>query len=139
VVVVIIIRDVKAEETIGMDKRSRAAYKKKLLAKRENLAAAYNRDNTYGRESDSGGTQDLADKAATAYTKEFLYSLSNSERVILQEVERALLRVDNGDFGVCQGCEEKIHKKRLDAVPWARFCLKCQEAFDEGRLQEVEK
>ncbi len=94
-----------------MDKRSRVVYRKKLLAKREGLAAAYNRDNTYGRESDSGGTQDLADKAATSYTKEFLYSLSNAERVVLQEVERALIRVDNGDFGTCEGCEEKIHKK----------------------------
>ena len=120
-----------------MDKRTRASYMKKLLAKRKNLTEAYNRDKNYGRESDSGGTQDLADKAATSYTKEFLYSLSNTERVILQEVEDAILRLGNGEFGTCEECEENIHKKRLDAVPWARFCLNCQMALDKGLLQEA--
>lgn len=120
-----------------MDKRSLASYKKKLLAKRQELTEAYNRDKNYGRESDAGGTQDLADKASTSYTKEFLYSLSNNERIVLQEVEDALERLEGGDFGICQECEEAIHKKRLDAVPWARYCLACQEAFDKGRLQEA--
>ncbi|HXI02527.1 MAG TPA: TraR/DksA family transcriptional regulator [Candidatus Saccharimonadales bacterium] len=122
-----------------MDKRSMGSYKKKLFAKRQELMDAYNRDKNYGRESDAGGTQDLADKASTSYTKEFLYSLSNSERIILQEVENALARIEEGIFGVCEECGENIHKKRLDAVPWARYCLACQEAFDKGRLQEAGK
>ncbi len=120
-----------------MDKRTLTSYKKRLLAKRQELTEAYNRDKNYGRESDSGGTQDLADKASTSYTKEFLYSLSNSERIVLQEVEDALTRIEEGEFGVCEECGEPIHKKRLDAVPWARYCLACQEAFDKGRLQEA--
>lgn len=120
-----------------MDKRSQEQYKKKLIEKRASLSQAYLRDKTYGRESDEGGTQDLADKASTSYTKEFLYSLSNSERVILQQVEDALSRLDGGEFGICEECGESIHKKRLDAVPWARYCLNCQEAADRGRLQEA--
>lgn len=120
-----------------MDKRTLASYKKKLLAKRQALTDAYNRDKNYGRESSSGDTQDLADKASTSYTKEFLYSLSNNERIILNAVESALDRIEEGNFGVCEECEEKINKKRLDAVPWARFCLACQEAFDKGQLQEA--
>lgn len=120
-----------------MDKRSLESYKKKLHEKRRNLTDAYMRDKNYGRESDSGGTQDLADKASTSYTKEFLYSLSNSERSILQEVEDAITRLGEGEFGVCEECEESIHKKRLDAVPWARYCLQCQEAHDKGLLREA--
>lgn len=119
-----------------MDKRSLESYKKKLHEKRRDLTNAYMRDKNYGRESDSGGTQDLADKASTSYTKEFLYSLSNSERSILQEVEDAITRLGEGDFGVCEECAEPIHKKRLDAVPWARYCLNCQEAADKGLLRE---
>ncbi len=119
-----------------MDKRSLESYKKKLHEKRRHLTDAYMRDKNYGRDSDTGGTQDLADKASTSYTKEFLYSLSNSERTILQEVEDAITRLGEGDFGVCEECEETIQKKRLDAVPWARYCLSCQEAHDKGLLGE---
>jgi len=120
-----------------MDKRTLEGYKKKLLDKRRELTQAYIRDKNYGRESDDGGTQDLADKASTSYTKEFLYSLSNTERSVLQQVERALLRIRQGGFGVCEECGEPMQKKRLDAVPWARYCLSCQEAMDRGRQQEA--
>lgn len=120
-----------------MDKKSLEQYKKKLVDKRRDLVRAYLRDKTYGKESDDGGTQDLADKASTSYTKEFLYSLSNSERGVLQQVESAIGRIKEGEFGVCEECGEPIHKKRLDAVPWARYCLPCQEAVDRGRLQEA--
>jgi RNA polymerase-binding transcription factor len=120
-----------------MDKKTTESYKKKLLEKRRELTQAYLRDKNYGKESDDGGTQDLADKASTSYTKEFLYSLSNSERSVLQQVELALSRIAEGEFGTCEECGEPIQKKRLDAVPWARYCLSCQEAVDRGRLQEA--
>lgn len=120
-----------------MDKKTVEMYRKRLLEKRRELTKAYLRDKTYGKESDDGGTQDLADKASTSYTKEFLYSLSNSERTVLTMVEDALRRIDEGEFGTCQECGEVIQKKRLDAVPWARYCLSCQEAIDRGRLQEA--
>lgn len=120
-----------------MDKKTLEVYKKKLAEKRRELTRAYLRDKNYGKESDEGGTQDLADKASTSYTKEFLYSLSNNERSVLQQVEEAIARAGDGEFGVCQECDEPIQKKRLDAVPWARYCLSCQEAVDRGRLQEA--
>ena len=120
-----------------MDKRTIEQYRKKLLEKHRELTRAYLRDKTYGKESDEGGSADLADKAAISYTKEFLYSLSNTERNVLQQVEQALLRLEEKDFGVCDECEENIQKKRLDAVPWARYCLPCQEAVDKGQLAEA--
>jgi len=120
-----------------MDKKSVEQFRKKLLDKRRELTRAYIRDKNYGRESDEGGTQDSADKASTSYTKEFLYSLSNTERNVLQQVEDALERIDEGEFGVCDECDEPIQKKRLEAVPWARHCLACQEAVDKGQLAEA--
>src|SRR6266850_3002854 len=120
-----------------MDKKSVEQFKKKLLDKRRELTRAYIRNKTYGKESDEGGTQDSADKAATSYTKEFLYSLSNTERSVLQQVENALGRLKGSGFGICEDCGEPIHKKRLDAVPWARYCKKCQEAVDKGQLAEA--
>ena len=60
------------------------------------------------------------------------YALStlelNSDR--LREVRGALGRIDAGTFGICLGCEENINPKRLAAVPWASFCIVCQEAAD---------
>lgn len=46
---------------------------------------------------------------------------------MLREVERALKRVAGGTYGVCEGCGEEISPNRLKAIPWARYCLTCQE------------
>jgi DnaK suppressor protein len=51
----------------------------------------------------------------------------------LAEVRNALRRVDAGTFGFCVGCEEKINPKRLAAVPWASFCIVCQETLDREK------
>jgi len=60
------------------------------------------------------------------------YAISSLERNSnrLHEVRAALRRIDAGTFGICAGCEENINPKRLDAVPWASFCVVCQEAAD---------
>jgi DnaK suppressor protein len=48
----------------------------------------------------------------------------------LRNARAALCRLQDGTFGVCQRCDEDIHPKRLAAVPWTSFCIKCQEAMD---------
>ena len=48
---------------------------------------------------------------------------------LLREIADALHRIDHGAYGVCMECEEPISPKRLDAVPWARYCVGCQEAI----------
>jgi RNA polymerase-binding transcription factor len=48
----------------------------------------------------------------------------------LRDVRAALRRIEDGSFGICQQCDEEIHAKRLAAVPWALFCMRCQEAVD---------
>jgi len=84
--------------------------------------------------ADEDATQDIADKAANSYTKEFLFSQSNNERFILSLVDEALVRVRNGGFGLCVNCSQEIQQKRIDAVPWARHCIGCQEKQEEGLL-----
>jgi DnaK suppressor protein len=46
---------------------------------------------------------------------------------LLREISGALHRIDGGTYGICMECEEPISAKRLDAVPWARYCVSCQE------------
>jgi DnaK suppressor protein len=54
----------------------------------------------------------------------------------LRDVRAAFRRIQEGSFGICQGCDEDIHPKRLAAVPWATFCVRCQEALDNN-LEEI--
>jgi len=62
------------------------------------------------------------------------YAVSNLERNTSQmrNVRAALRRIDAGTFGICAGCEENINLKRLAAIPWASFCIVCQEAVDSA-------
>ncbi len=55
---------------------------------------------------------------------------------LLREVQDALRRIDQGTYGICYECEEAISPKRLDAVPWAKFCVSCQERIANGSLEE---
>ena len=55
----------------------------------------------------------------------------------LQNARAALRRIQEGSFGICQECDQDIHPKRLAAVPWATFCIRCQERID-GNLEEVQ-
>ena len=55
----------------------------------------------------------------------------------LRNARAALRRIHEGSFGICQECDQDIHPKRLDAVPWALFCIRCQEAVD-GNLEEIQ-
>ena len=50
----------------------------------------------------------------------------------LKNARAALGRIQDGSFGICQRCDEDIHPKRLAAVPWAAFCIHCQEAVDSN-------
>ena len=55
----------------------------------------------------------------------------------LRNVRAALRRTQEGSFGICQECDDAIAPKRLVAVPWAQFCIRCQEAVDRG-LEEIQ-
>ena len=59
---------------------------------------------------------------------------------LLREIQDALQRIAQGTYGVCSECEEPISAKRLDAVPWAKFCVSCQEriaAHAESGIEEA--
>ena len=117
-----------------MDKKKVEAYKKRLLQRQEELERLVSKSEQDGREADEEVTQDIADKAANSYTKEFLFHQSDENRRLLQLVNEALGRLKSGSYGLCVSCEEQVEQKRLEAVPWARHCIECQEKQDEGLL-----
>ena len=53
----------------------------------------------------------------------------------LRQIRRALFRITNGTYGICLHCEEDILPKRMTAVPWAAFCIQCQEKIDRREIE----
>ncbi len=119
-----------------MDKRKVKVYRDKLMGKREGLVGQVMEAEQYSRERDSEATQDPADMAANAYTKELLFSMSNNDRRFLELIEEALVRIEAGEYGACIHCGESVLEKRLEAVPWARHCLRCQDLQERGLLNQ---
>jgi len=104
-----------------------SAMKEALHRKKDEILEAHRKSRQEGREASESGVQDEGDRASSAHAREFLFSLSETERQQLQLVEEALARIPDGNFGMCRECTEPIEAKRLQAVPWAERCLKCQE------------
>ena len=121
-----------------MDKRKTKSYRDRLLARRESLFSQVTEAEMSSRERDLEATQDPADMAANAYTKELLISMSANDRKLLELIDEALVRVESGEYGECVNCGEPVAEKRLDAVPWTRYCLKCQDMQERGLLNEDE-
>jgi RNA polymerase-binding transcription factor len=117
-----------------MDHKKVKLYREKLVQKKKEMLEAYSKNMSYGKEADGEGSQDIADKASNSYTKEFLFSLSNNERDTLQLVDEALTRLEGEHYGVCVVCEDEMDRKRLEAVPWAKRCISCQEKQEQGLL-----
>lgn len=120
-----------------MDKRKLENFKKTLETRQQELRKIVARTEQDGRDADVGTAQDIADRAANSYTKEFLFHQSNTERQTLNMVENALGRIREGSFGECLNCGNDINAKRLEAVPWTKFCIECQEKMERGELEEA--
>ena len=122
-----------------MDKRRTKVFRDKLLDRREGLVGQVQAAEQYSRERDAEATQDPADMAANAYTKELLVSMSDNDRQLLNLIDEALERMDDSGYGKCVRCGQPLPEKRLEAVPWARHCVKCQELQERGLLIEDEE
>ena len=107
----------------------------RLVQQRQEILDMYKQDVKAGQESADDGTEDIVDRANNSYNRELMFSLSDSERVLLLQIEAALSRIETGIYGRCTNCGNMIHPLRLEAVPWARFCIDCQELAEKGQLE----
>ena len=69
---------------------------------------------------------DEIDKAAGDSRREILFYLSDHDRCKLDAIEESLLKIDEGRYGICENCNNKITNNRLKAIPYARLCIKCK-------------
>ena len=118
-----------------MDGKKLDYFKDKLLQKQLSLTDMVQRTEGYGREKDQN-IQDVADMAVESYTKEFNFGKSSGDRHILQLIREALDRIKDKSYGICVNCENPIQPKRLEAVPWTRLCIQCQDLLEKGLLEQ---
>ena len=85
---------------------------------------------------DDSETPDPVDLAVRNYSKNVMLAVSENESRQLVLVDEALLRLEDDEYGQCQNCEKSINQKRLAAIPWARYCLDCQELVEKGLLDD---
>src|SRR5689334_23992180 len=114
-----------------MTKAELNKYKNILEAKRAELEAfVRNREGIAIEKS-----PDALDEVQHAAERELAIRNLDRESNLLRNVRAALRRMDDGSYGVCLHCEEDINPKRLNAVPWAPFCIQCQEQYDKNRAE----
>ena len=79
----------------------------------------------------SGYAFHMADLATDTYDREFSLDLASNERQLIYEIDEALKKIQDGNYGNCEQCKSPISKTRLKAIPYTRLCLKCQEAQEK--------
>jgi DnaK suppressor protein len=107
------------------------SFKRKLLEMRRDLLGQVERKKLYSKEVGEDGIPDSGDVAAYSYSKEVLMGLGENERTKLRLVEEALTKIDEGTYGVCERCEEAIPVKRLELLPFTRYCVQCQSELEK--------
>ena len=116
-----------------MNKKAQNEIRQKLLAERELLIEKLNGNDL---SVDDSETPDPVDLAVRNYSKNLMLAVSENESKQLTLIDEAILRVEDKEYGLCQNCDKTINAKRLAAVPWARYCLDCQELLERGLLDE---
>jgi len=81
----------------------------------------------------------MADLGTDNYEQEFVLGLMDSERKLLHEIDDALHRINDGTYGICVSTNKPINKARLEAKPWARYCVDYARMLEQGLVSEPEQ
>jgi DnaK suppressor protein len=106
---------------------------RRLDEHRREILHLYRHDLVVGLDAFRDGDDEI-DRANFDSDRDLALSLSDSEREVLLQIEEALSRIASGEFGSCTSCSKPIGEQRLHAIPWARYCIDCQELEEKGLL-----
>ena len=111
-----------------------------LLEKRNEILGSVNEMESEALRRDRSDLSNMplhmADAGSDNYEIDNTIGLMDSERRLLGEIDAALTRIEKRTYGTCEGAGERIPKKRLQAIPWARYCVKCAALAEKGQLPE---
>jgi|SRR5579872_1611478 len=111
-----------------MDKRTLDQFSKTMRAQRDELMARLAR----AKESSAHGeAKDEGDRATASIASEMSAAQQSQTQNMVRALNAAIARLDSGEFGTCLNCGQEIGLKRLQALPWARYCVVCQELIEQ--------
>lgn len=123
-----------------MDKKQKEIFRDQLLKLKEsvlhdikNMASLNVLENKDPSTENAGHSTHMADVATDMYDREFSLGLASNDRELIQKIDVALKKIDDGTFGDCILCKGPISLARLKAIPYAQACVKCQESLDKRR------
>jgi RNA polymerase-binding protein DksA len=123
-----------------MTKRELAKYKKLLIKRREEILGEINHIAKESLKSQkeasgdlSGYSYHMADMASDSYDRELSLNIAGEEQEIIYAIDEALKRIEEGKYGKCLFCEKKIPLKRLNALPYAKYCIQCQSKEEKNK------
>jgi len=114
-----------------MNRTEMNRYKAMLESKQAELSAGLRNRDDIAIEK----TPDAIDEVQLAGERELAIRNLDRESSLLRSVRAALARFADGSYGTCMHCDEEIKPKRLDAVPWTKYCIRCQEAADRHEFE----
>jgi RNA polymerase-binding transcription factor len=114
-----------------MNRTEMNRYKAVLESKQAELSAGLRNRDDIAIEK----TPDAIDEVQLAGERELAIRNLDRESSLLRSVKSALARIADGSYGTCLHCDEEIKPKRLDAVPWTKYCIRCQEAADRHEFE----
>ncbi len=97
-----------------------------LNEKKKNVLEELNKHLDDGKKIEFNEVKDSVDLATDTYDTEFLHNLSDTEKMILEEIDHAIEKAEKGDYGACETCGKPISKERLEALPFSKNCITCQ-------------
>lgn len=113
---------------MALSKAQLEKFKATLLEKRMRLLREAQRTLDSEMVIEPDERMDEVDQASSEYMQAFSFRLRGRERFLMDKIEHALRKIDAGEYGVCEECEESITLKRLQARPEAQLCIQCKEA-----------
>ena len=117
-----------------MNKQSLKKFKTLLTEKRDEIVRKAKQTLEEDMTLDANDLPDEMDLASSEYLQSFTFRLRGREKVFLDKIEKALRKIEDGSFGVCEDCGEEISVKRLEARPETTLCIRCKE--DQERVEK---
>jgi DnaK suppressor protein len=112
------------------------SFRHRLEAERQEILRFLDEVERERLELSGDGPQDAVDLCEVNLSRENLFERGSQKRQLLSLINGALRRIEAGSFGECSGCGQSIGRKRLEAMPWTRYCLRCQEEAEQVGVLE---
>ncbi|MDT8441632.1 MAG: TraR/DksA family transcriptional regulator [Desulfuromonadales bacterium] len=108
-----------------------ADVKQQLLKMRDELIQEVSDSYETCRELGQDGVPDIGDMSSIAYSRDILFNLSETQQQRIRDIDAALARIDEGEYGICAECGEEISPRRMEVRPFSRYCIDCKSDIEK--------